>query len=404
MEGIQLSIARIYTSLDSSIQEIRAAGQPRSHHQNAVLLYDRDSQRQAPAAFNLAQVQRPGLVSMPLQIEADLNHSPDPGLYFLHGVGGDENFFISTCDLNIPPHSYPTKLSFGVVYASNPRWDIPFKSICEWSWTLWRRTTAGGAQGGGPQEVASCRIPIEIYFFPGSTCFRLRDQPDSDCHVHELIRAFVPNSSEVNDYVHPSYSSMTIEDFKNILAGDIRRKLMDHGGARISYDSYSGSPYYLDGTTFHLGSMIRRDYKLCNCYDLATLVYCAFKSLGKTYNAQTGTETDFFDITVEAVQNWGYLAPRVLFGYAPHVVTNNPFWKGGRAFSKGIDQPLVNTMDPNREAFSSHCFTIFRLPGREAKVIDICVAEQRDSGDQELEFDEASWFIPDIDIMGMAVV
>jgi hypothetical protein len=85
---------------------------------------------------------------------------------------------------------------------------------------------------------------------------------------------------------------MTIEDFKNILAGDIRRKLMDHGGARISYDSYSGSPYYLDGTTFHLGSMIRRDYKLCNCYDLATLVYCAFKSLGKTYNAQTGTETD----------------------------------------------------------------------------------------------------------------
>jgi hypothetical protein len=138
------------------------------------------------------------------------------------------------------------------------------------------------------------------------------------------------------------------------------------------------------------------------------------------------------------------------------VVTNNPFWKGGRAFSKGIDQPLVNTMDPNREAFSSHCFTIFRLPGREAKVIDICVAEQRDSGDQELEFDEAcmplqdyldqrdvgarqydgnspqgkcffpggdvglyyplhptpvmgtnnsiAWFIPDIDIMGMAVV
>ena len=129
-----------------------------------------------------------------------------------------------------------------------------------------------------------------------------------------------------------------------------------HAGAGLSYDSYYGSCYFVDGSEgglFKLRAFLEKVIAICNCYDQAGAVQTLLGALG--------IEVD-----------WLYMYP---FGYI-HVtnltgrqVSNNPFFS---STGDSKEKEIVPKNDPNRTGFGNHAFCGIHRQGQ-IYILDSCV-------------------------------
>lgn len=144
-----------------------------------------------------------------------------------------------------------------------------------------------------------------MFFFLGSSALPLnvgQQSPTStpNVHLYDLIQLTIPPYDDIvgKAWAEIEQQQMEILTLRFWRFGDI---------GELRYDSNHGRPHYffllsdqLGAVTGHflLADMLKKTAKLCNCYDLAAIMYTAFKSFGKVANGTNASETDvsFFRI------------------------------------------------------------------------------------------------------------
>ncbi|EME87778.1 uncharacterized protein MYCFIDRAFT_169535 [Pseudocercospora fijiensis CIRAD86] len=325
------------------------------------------------AAFRLVpSAQGPSQFEIPLQVTLTLQTIT--GTYFMTAEGEYSDFKLQTLPFHVSQQDLDSQKRVAQFFLQRTV-DSPFR-ISIGRWRLYRY------QDSGWIEVADCESPaFDAYFFLGGAALTiLNAYMRSDLHILELVNRTIPYYHHINGRAWYQVEQTVLEN--------IMQRLWGMSSDLIKYDTIRGASSYLDVAfdskfMFKLGEFLAKLANRLNCFDLASLIYVALKSLGTRPGARNNDDDhanrlpQVFDVGVFKVQGWGQVRSGALFGYGSSFESpsNNPFYNNDQF--EGIPQPwLMPSNDPNRGGFSQHCFTVLNYSSR-PKVLDICHIPQQ---------------------------
>lgn len=133
-----------------------------------------------------------------------------------------------------------------------------------------------------------------MYLFLGSPALQLDGTNRHDVHVFELLEKVIPCYDEIEGRNWADLEAQLIRDVVaslwllgevdfNYASGEINPR-------RVPYEP--GASSYLLSGEFMLGNMLKKETPHVDCFDLAALVYTAFKAFGRRRVDPNGPETD----------------------------------------------------------------------------------------------------------------
>lgn len=286
----KIDIVDISTAPDNTNQYVLNAGEaPPEENVFAMPItlfnkYRRENNRPAAAFKLIPDNNISNRFNVPLQITA--------GFGFDVESGGTYYMTAEVNDFKLVSHPFylTGNGSSNLIYTENigPFYadvttDCPFKVDIMY-WKLYSHES--------DSEIIYDDHDFTIYFFLGSTALPLNGSDTPDIHYGELIRRTIPYYEDVRGKMWSEVEHQEVQQVVN--------RLWLFGHRDFCYDANgSGASSFLNGGTFLLGDMLQKTTSngnntasSCNCFDLAALVYVAFKSFGRRRATPNSPETD----------------------------------------------------------------------------------------------------------------
>jgi hypothetical protein len=249
---------------------------------NPLAFYGAGSGGNRSAAFRLTQdSSRPNRSQIPLRVSVMFTVD-QPGKYRMEAGGRGPNLCSTEFDLEMGFHTKEIGPFSAEIHAN-----CPFRATID-DWNI--------VDCSSGQKTYVSDVEMDIYFFLGSVALPLEEFSNEEVHVDELIKRTIPFYEDVE--------GKSFADVESQVVGKVVYSIWKLGEVDFCYDSTIGQTSFFLGGHFHLGRMLKKQARTCNCFDMAALVYAGLKSFGRRpLGGPDWPETDVSDSAIGFYEN-----------------------------------------------------------------------------------------------------
>ena len=224
--------------------------------------------------------------NIPLKVVASFVPNPKGGTYLMIAEGDgprlvSHTFTFEGYGIEV---RMPWLATIGPFFLDDVRAECPFR-ISVSAWIIY--------EVDNPVPVVVQQAPIcpEIFFFLGSPALNLEEVGSRDAHIHELLTMTIPKYNHIKG---KSWDRLEPHVVKSVMGMNWKLGKVDFNWASSRSCPFQpdASRSYLLSIGRMLGNVHKKSKSSVTVFDLAALMYAAFKAFGRRRMEPNGPEVD----------------------------------------------------------------------------------------------------------------